>query len=110
MTGGTVVVLGPVGRNFAAGMSGGIAYLYDTDGASARRVNRDMVDVEPVEDWTALHALVAQHAALTGSRQAQTLLASWAELAPLFVQVMPHDLRRVMAEAERDPDLAIVHG
>ena len=74
MTGGRVVVLGPVGRNFAAGMSGGIAYLWDADARSRSRVNREMVELEDLTDpadEAELRALIEEHARLTGSRRAQ---------------------------------------
>ncbi len=67
MTGGLVAVLGPVGRNFAAGMSGGVAYLWDPDGENARRVNGDMVALRPVSDDGRLRELVERHRELTGS-------------------------------------------
>jgi glutamate synthase (NADPH/NADH) large chain len=104
MTGGRVAVLGPVGRNFAAGMSGGIAYLLD---ASLRNVNAETVDVEPLgaEDETFLHDLVERHLAETGSAVAARLLAGWTAAAGRFTKVMPKDYKRVMAaarQAERD--------
>ena len=77
MTGGRVVVLGPTGRNFAAGMSGGIAYVLDADGGFAGRCNHELVDLEPVEDDGELRALVEEHARRTGSEVAERLLAGW---------------------------------
>jgi glutamate synthase domain-containing protein 2/glutamate synthase domain-containing protein 3 len=110
MTGGEVVVLGSIGRNFAAGMSGGLTYLYDPDGIAHRRVNTDLVALEPVSDGTRLRELVERHHALTGSAVAERLLDSWAESVAAFVLVMPNDMRRILAE--RDPDLALqeTHG
>ena len=110
MTGGEVVVLGPIGRNFAAGMSGGLAYLYDPEGIAHRRVNTDLVELEPVQDGTKLRELVERHHALTGSTVAARLLESWADSLAAFVLVMPNDMRRILAE--RDPDLALqeTHG
>jgi glutamate synthase (NADPH) large chain len=110
MTGGTVVVLGSIGRNFAAGMSGGLAYLYDPDGMAARRVNTDLVALEPVTNGDELRELVERHHALTGSKLAETLLESWSESLASFVLVMPNDMRRILAEL--DPDLALqeTHG
>ncbi|HXW45781.1 MAG TPA: glutamate synthase large subunit, partial [Streptosporangiaceae bacterium] len=104
MTGGRVAILGPVGRNFAAGMSGGIAYLLDPD---PRRVNTEMVDLEPLaeEDCGFLHELVARHQAETGSRVAARLLADWPAAAARFGKVMPTDYKRVLraaSQAERD--------
>ncbi len=101
MTGGRVVVLGRTGRNFAAGMSGGIAYLLDAD---TSRVNREMVDLGPIEldDEHFLRDALARHVAETGSTVAQQLLEDWDPAR--FTRVMPRDYKRVldaMAEAER---------
>jgi glutamate synthase domain-containing protein 3 len=102
MTGGRVVVLGRTGRNFAAGMSGGIAYVLDEDGTFARRCNTGMVGLESPspEDATELRALVSEHAARTDSPVAARVLAEWDELlaAGAFVKVMPHDYARVLRE------------
>jgi len=101
MTGGTVVVLGPTGRNFAAGMSGGVAFVLDRDGALVRRVQTDMVELEKptTEDLALVRRLVEEHAARTGSPQAQTLLAAWDEAAPRLVRVMPTEYKRALADA-----------
>jgi glutamate synthase (NADPH/NADH) large chain len=95
MTGGRVVVLGPTGRNFAAGMSGGVAYVLDLD---ERRVNRELVELGPVTGAAAdeLAAVVRRHADETGSTVAQTLLADWASALPRFREVMPRDYRKVL--------------
>ncbi|MEN3304541.1 MAG: glutamate synthase large chain [Micromonosporaceae bacterium] len=95
MTGGTVVVLGSTGRNFAAGMSGGVAYVWRLD---PRRVNRELVDLEPVagDDKRALRDLVERHHTETGSAVAQRLLASWASAVEEFTAVVPRDYKRVM--------------
>ena len=100
MTGGRVAVLGPVGRNFAAGMSGGIAYLLDPD---PRAVNPEMVDLEPPDDQDAgfLLSLVRRHHAETGSAVAAGLLADWASALGRFGKVMPKDYKRVLAAARR---------
>jgi glutamate synthase (NADPH) large chain len=100
MTGGRVAVLGPVGRNFAAGMSGGIAYLLDPD---PRRVNTDMADLEPLtaEDTEFLLGLLRRHQAETGSAVAAGLLADWPAAAARFGRVMPTDYKRVLAAARR---------
>ncbi len=102
MTGGRVVVLGPTGRNFAAGMSGGIAYVLDEDGTFAQRCNAGMVGLEAPspEDATELRALVSEHAARTDSPVAARVLAEWDELLArgAFVKVMPHDYARVLRE------------
>ena len=94
MTGGAVVVLGPTGRNFAAGMSGGVAYVLDEEGAFAGRCIRELVGLEPVEDDAELRALVEEHRERTGSAVAARLLADWD--ASRFVKVMPHDYRRAL--------------
>jgi glutamate synthase (NADPH) large chain len=104
MTGGRVVVLGPVGRNFAAGMSGGIAYLLDPDPA---RVNTQMADLEPIAEQDAdfLRELIGRHHAETGSAVAAALLTDWEAAVPRFARVMPRDYQRVLAaavQAERD--------
>jgi glutamate synthase (NADPH/NADH) large chain len=100
MTGGRVAVLGPVGRNFAAGMSGGIAYLLDADPV---RVNTEMADLEPLtaEDGDFLHELIGRHQAETGSAVAAALLADWDAALPRFARVMPRDYKRVLAAATR---------
>ena len=98
MTGGVVAVLGPIGRNFAAGMSGGLAYLLDPDPV---RVNTDMADLESLDDddATRLRELVAQHLAETGSEVAARLLANWDEALARFSKVMPKDYKRVLDAA-----------
>ena len=98
MTGGLVVVLGPTGRNFAAGMSGGVAYLYDPGRTFGVRVNDADVDVEPLddEDSEQVRLLVQRHAAETDSPVAARLLASWDREVREFVKVMPRDYRRIL--------------
>jgi glutamate synthase domain-containing protein 3 len=101
MTGGRVVVLGPTGRNFAAGMSGGVAYVYDEVGDfGSRRCNGASVSFEEIceADAAELHALVLEHAQRTGSAVAQRLLADWEAALGRFVKVMPDDYRRVLDE------------
>jgi glutamate synthase (NADPH) large chain len=104
MTGGRVVVLGRIGRNFAAGMSGGIAYLLDLD---MGRINPEMVDLDPLDDSDRafLHDVVSRHHAETGSEVARTLLSDWETAVDRFGKVMPKDYKRVLAAqaaAERD--------
>jgi len=103
MTGGRVVVLGPTGRNFAAGMSGGVAYVLDVDGMFRRRCNLGMVDVEPLtiaEDIALVRDLIARHVGATGSAYAAALLDDWVGTQPRFLKVMPKDYKRVLlAEA-----------
>jgi glutamate synthase domain-containing protein 2/glutamate synthase domain-containing protein 1/glutamate synthase domain-containing protein 3 len=110
MTGGRVVVLGPTGRNFAAGMSGGIAYVLDEEGAFARRCNMGMVDFEALTsaDAIELRALVAEHEQHTDSPVARRVLAEWEELLGrgAFVKVMPRDYKRVLAELAEEEEQA----
>jgi glutamate synthase domain-containing protein 3 len=106
MTRGLVVVLGKCGRNFAAGMSGGIAYVLDEKGDFAsRRCNLAGVDLEPVldpEDATLLRNLITRHATATSSRKAQEVLSNFADLLPRFVKVFPHEYKRVLGIARTD--------
>jgi glutamate synthase (NADPH/NADH) large chain len=123
MTGGTVVVLGQTGRNFAAGMSGGVAYVLDADGDFARRCNTAMVELEPVErsaardaaarparhlgriDEDLLHELLEKHFRFTGSFRAREILATWDTICRKFVRVMPSEYRRVL-QATREETVA----
>jgi glutamate synthase (NADPH/NADH) large chain len=127
MTGGTVVVLGMTGRNFAAGMSGGVAYVFDEEGTFESRCNMAQVALEPVEDELAarkgsesgdeleghgrvdvrhlgmadealLKMLIERHATYTGSERAKSILADWPTFRAKFVKVMPHEYRRALAE------------
>ncbi|MCU1281889.1 MAG: glutamate synthase, partial [bacterium] len=108
MTGGTVVVLGTTGRNFAAGMSGGVAYVYDEDVLFVRRCNPVMVELETVdgEDAIALRALVAEHARRTASNKATRLLGEWEATLRKMVKVLPSEYRRVIAEQAKMPETA----
>ena len=100
MTGGRVAVLGPTGRNFAAGMSGGIAYVLDPDGTFAGHCNHELVGLRALDDEDAdgLRALVEEHERRTGSAVARRLLAEWEASRGLFVKVLPHDYERALAE------------
>ena len=100
MTGGRVVILGPTGQNFAAGMSGGVAYVLDEEGRFARRCNPELVGFDELtpDDEAELYALIAEHAASTGSSVARRVLERFDEVLPRFVKVMPHDHKRVLAE------------
>ncbi len=113
MTGGTVVVLGVTGQNFAAGMSGGIAYVYDEDGMFAKRCNTSMVALEKVEaaeadvgkiqhlnqpDEVTLKDLIENHANYTGSERAKAILADWATYRAKFVKVYPNEYKRALTE------------
>jgi glutamate synthase (NADPH) large chain len=98
MTGGRVVILGPTGRNFAAGMSGGVAYVLDLNTA---RLNREMVDIDPLEDSDVefLREVVSRHHAETGSAAAARLLGDWESSVRRFAKVMPKDYKRVLIAA-----------
>jgi glutamate synthase (NADPH) large chain len=100
MTGGTVIVLGQTGRNFAAGMSGGMAFIFDPTGAFPACCNRDMVELEipDAEDIALLHDYISRHQAKTGSSVAAALLDNWAEVVTQFVKVFPTDYKRVLTE------------
>jgi glutamate synthase (NADPH/NADH) large chain len=101
MTGGRAVVLGPTGRNFGAGMSGGVAFVYDPDDTFFRRLNAEMVDLEPLEeeDGTWLRDTLRTHAEETGSTVATGLLESWHSEVRRFRKVMPRDYKRVLEAA-----------
>ena len=126
MTGGTIVVLGATGRNFAAGMSGGIAYVFDPDGEFERRCNTSMVALEDVtsepeqeakldrhlwhlgrSDDDVLRELVERHVKHTGSKRAALILENWVEARGQFVKVFPNEYRRALTElADKDRKLA----
>lgn len=100
MTGGTVVVLGKTGRNFAAGMSGGIAYVLDVDGKFRSRCNPELVDLDKVEeeeDIITLRMMIQQHQRYTNSQLAKEVLADFENLLPKFIKVFPRDYKRVLA-------------
>ena len=104
MTGGRVVVLGPTGRNFAAGMSGGIAYVLDPKGEFATYCNQDMVDLEPLEDAEEIEAvreMIQAHVECTRSDLARRLLDQWEATVPRFVRVMPRSYKQVLEALER---------
>ena len=106
MTGGTVVVLGTTGRNFAAGMSGGIAYVFDEDGHFTRRCNLEMVELVAVEGAEAdlVKNLVEEHQERTRSPKAAALLADWATVKRKLVKVFPSEYRRVLSEQATLPE------
>jgi glutamate synthase (ferredoxin) len=105
MTGGRVVILGPTGRNFAAGMSGGVAYILDEAGDFAeKRCNKAMVGLDSLSDPVeieALRALIERHEQFTSSSRARAVLGNWKKMVPLFVRVMPHDYKRVLEAISR---------
>ncbi|MGZ6885583.1 MAG: glutamate synthase large subunit [Acidimicrobiia bacterium] len=102
MTGGQVIVLGPTGRNFGAGMSGGIAYVYDADGMFFTRLNREMVELEELDEDDAefLRDTIRRHADETGSTVARGILADWHNELERFQKVMPQDYKRVLEAAQ----------
>ncbi|KAG6548708.1 hypothetical protein Mapa_009863 [Marchantia paleacea] len=111
MTGGTVVVLGKTGKNFAAGMSGGIAYVLDVDGKFPSRCNTGLVDLDrigrdDVEDVMTLQTMIQQHLRHTRSKLAREVLADFDSLLPKFVKVFPRDYKRVLADLKATNDAA----
>ena len=98
MTGGTAVILGPVGRNFAAGMSGGTAYVLD-DGTFRSYYNDEMVGLYPLDglDVVTVYTLVRRHAELTGSQIAREILEDWPNMVQRFIKVLPHDYSDMLA-------------
>ncbi len=114
MTNGAVVVLGMTGRNFAAGMSGGIAYVYDEQGDfSTRRCNRASVDLEPLlspEDVERVRGLLERHRDLTGSPRAAWILEHWTDAQPRFIKVFPHEYKRVLGIARAESAAGAVSG
>ncbi len=105
MTGGRVVVLGSTGRNFAAGMSGGVAYVWDADGSFTAKCNPDMVELEAVdvdEDIAELKGMIENHLHYTGSAVARQLLENWQASLPQFVKVMPTDYKRVLQQLKKE--------
>jgi glutamate synthase domain-containing protein 3 len=104
MTGGRVVVLGPTGLNFAAGMSGGIAYVLDVDGGFRSRCNTELVGFDEItcDEAIELRGWIAEHAERTGSPVAERLLADWEEQLERFVKVMPHDYKRALLETAQE--------
>ncbi|MEM7313350.1 MAG: glutamate synthase-related protein, partial [Planctomycetota bacterium] len=108
MTGGRVVILGPTGRNFAAGMSGGIAYVWDRKGDFNLNCNLEMVELEPVvaaEDINELRELITAHQEHTGSVVAQQALDDWPAVLKQFVKVMPTDFKRVLEQAKKEQEV-----
>ncbi len=101
MTGGRAVIIGKTGRNFGAGMSGGIAFVLDEDGTFPSRCNHEMIALEPLEeheDLDLVQGLLERHLEYTGSSVAARILRDWPALAPKFVKVMPREYRRVLDE------------
>ena len=111
MTGGRVVILGQTGRNFGAGMSGGVAYVWDKDESFARQCNTESYELEGVNDaadQAELKTLISKHLQYTGSAVAQQILANWDQAIKQFVKVMPSDYKRVLAEiAAKEQAIAV---
>jgi glutamate synthase (ferredoxin) len=103
MTGGRAVILGGTGRNFAAGMSGGIAYVWDADGTFASKVNREMVELEPLDagDAEYVRGRIARHVGFTESTRGRAILDRWTAEQERFVKVMPTDYKRALAELRK---------
>ena len=103
MTGGLVVVLGKTGRNFGAGMSGGVAYIYDAAGDFRDRCNSETVSLQvpTAEDLDEVEAMLRRHASYTRSEQALQVLATWTTNAARFVKVMPNDYQRMLEAIQR---------
>jgi len=107
MTGGTVVVLGRTGRNFAAGMSGGIAYIYDKEGLFKNGLcNLEMVDLDPLDapDKYELQELIKSHKKNTNSQLASTILEQWPTESNYFVKVFPKDYKRALLKLEQEKE------
>ncbi|XP_010537100.1 PREDICTED: glutamate synthase 1 [NADH], chloroplastic isoform X2 [Tarenaya hassleriana] len=110
MTGGTVIVLGKTGRNFAAGMSGGIAYVLDVDGNFHTRCNPELVDLDKVEeeeDITTLKMMIQQHQRYTNSQLAREVLEDFENLLPKFIKVFPRDYKRILASMKHKPEAEV---
>jgi glutamate synthase domain-containing protein 3 len=116
MTKGLVVVLGKCGRNFAAGMSGGIAYVLDEQGDFAeKRCNTAAVDLEtvPDEDAAMLFDLISRHVEFTASPRGNWIIENWEQMLPKFIKVFPHEYRRVLVARASQPAQAaaeVAHG
>ena len=110
MTKGLILVLGKTGRNFAAGMSGGVAYVLDADGDFKGHCNLSMVELDPLDehDLATVKDLLHRHYEYTESAVAWRILSGWQELASKFVKVMPVEYRKVLAAAHLDTDAARV--
>lgn len=104
MTGGRVVILGEIGKNFGAGMSGGIAYIYDKNDEFSQRINNGMVDLDKIEteaDSNEVKTMISNYVKYTGSKEAEAILNDWENAKEKFIKVMPRDYKRVLeAKAE----------
>ena len=105
MTGGRVVILGEIGRNFAAGMSGGVAYVYDPDNHLSQRINQEMVDldrIETTEDAQEVYNMIEKYVAHTHAKEALLLLENWEQVQSKFIKVMPKEYKRVLANQAKE--------
>ncbi|MEZ5008068.1 MAG: glutamate synthase large subunit [Chitinophagales bacterium] len=109
MTGGRAIILGSTGRNFAAGMSGGIAYIYDQRKSFMKNLNLEMVDVDPMEqeDIDFLHKMINNHSNYTNSKLANQILENWQQAVYQFVKVMPKDYKRVLAQKAEEAEYKV---
>jgi glutamate synthase domain-containing protein 3 len=109
MTGGRVVILGPTGLNFAAGMSGGIAYVLDADGGFRARCNTELVGFDAItpDEADELRGWIEEHRERTGSAAAERVLADWQGSLNRIVKVMPHDYRRALAEGPTEGEAEV---
>src|SRR5205823_1347798 len=112
MTGGRAIILGETGRNFAAGMSGGIAYVLDEHDRFANLVNREMVELEAPdsEDLDYIHTMVRRHIEYTDSARGQHVIENWDRLAAKFVKIMPTDYKRALAEMQKAAETTDTNG
>ncbi len=104
MTGGRAVILGEIGKNFAAGMSGGIAYIYDKEDSLANRINKEMVDLEKIqsEDEGEVKEMILKYIKHTSSKEAQEIIDNWESQKDKFIKVMPRDYKRALAELKKE--------
>ncbi|HNE51438.1 MAG TPA: hypothetical protein PLZ64_09870, partial [Chitinophagales bacterium] len=100
MTGGIAIILGKTGRNFAAGMSGGIAYVYDVENTFQKNVNKEMVELEALdaEDISVVKHHIERHLHYTKSNIAKNILDNWEDTSKFFIKVMPTDYKKVLLE------------
>ena len=105
MTGGVAVILGKVGRNFGAGMSGGVAYVLDEDQTFTKNCNGDDLNIDPVkleEDKTQLRSLIESHFVATSSPLAKRILENWSATLPKFKKVLPEEYRQALLRLEKE--------
>ncbi len=106
MTGGRAIVLGRTGRNFGAGMSGGIAYVLDESGDFPEMINNEMLDLDPLddEDVEYIQRMLRRHFQLTRSQRADDILRKWEKMAPKFVKVFPREYKEALADLAREAE------